>query len=186
MNTSDNTSCLELCRPLSVMFLFSYCKGKMLTAGKRESWRGDYTRDNTRRHDTTREEKSGREYDILQDRVNLDVLMISLKPATFLQRGKQGSSERQIQWSTQPLTSETGLTEPVKLNSEESIWVRKYVSMTFRLERNWTEMDRMRTLASQHSAIFAFVLLFCSSPLIHTILPCLSEKFWLGLSDQQT
>lgn len=40
------------------------------------------------------------------------------------------------------MTSKTGLTEPVKQNSKESIWGQMYARLTFGLERNWNEPQR--------------------------------------------
>lgn len=95
-------------RPCPLCFhSFVYKREKLTSKQKGDSGSRQLTPPATREEDKTRRgnkrvEEKLREKDSLQEQINSDFLFVSFKPATFLQRSKQGTSGRQIQWSTQP------------------------------------------------------------------------------------
>lgn len=83
-----------------------------------------------------------KEWDSLKEPINSDLLIVFLNFYSESSKGHQG--DRNSDPLSLKMTSKTGLTEPVKQNSKESIWGQVYARLTFRLERNWNVPQRWR------------------------------------------
>lgn len=83
-----------------------------------------------------------KEWDSLQEQINSELLIVSLNFYSEASKGHQRDRHRHP--LSLKMTSKTGLTEPVKQNSKESIWGQVYARLTFRLERHWNVLQRWR------------------------------------------
>lgn len=126
--------------------------------------RGLLTTQETTKEDKTRQERRPveeklREWDSPQDQINSDLLVVSLKPAKFLERGKQGASGRQIQWSTQPENDQAWQNQWNKIAKSQygakCTWEWHLGSRETERRRTEWEISRLNILLSLHASYFS-------------------------------